>query len=142
MKEDAQFYVGQKAFIHKDGKILILKDAKRSRMPFDYPGGKIQEGEKDLAESLKREVYEETGLEIDVGAAFATCHTTLPPGHRLGGKHLFLVGYKCEYIFGDIKLSDEHTSFQWIDRDEHKALDDGTPFYRMMEKYFEDAKEE
>jgi len=51
MKEDALFYVGQKAFIEKDGNILILNDPSEG---LDFPGGKIQIGELDFPEALRR----------------------------------------------------------------------------------------
>ena len=39
MKKDALFCVGQKAFIDKNGEILILNDQIEG---LDFPGGKIQ----------------------------------------------------------------------------------------------------
>jgi 8-oxo-dGTP pyrophosphatase MutT (NUDIX family) len=33
----------------------------------DLPGRRIDDGESDLEEALRREVREETGVEIDVG---------------------------------------------------------------------------
>ncbi|PIR87549.1 MAG: hypothetical protein COU10_04035 [Candidatus Harrisonbacteria bacterium CG10_big_fil_rev_8_21_14_0_10_45_28] len=59
MKKDALFCIGQKAFIEKDGKILILNDPTEG---LDFPGGKIQEKEardadaSSLSRSLQREV--------------------------------------------------------------------------------------
>jgi 8-oxo-dGTP pyrophosphatase MutT (NUDIX family) len=64
MKKDQVFSVGQKAFIEKNGEILVLI------LPngmLDFPGGKIQEGETDLDIAFKREVKEETGLDIEIG---------------------------------------------------------------------------
>ncbi len=75
MKEDAQFYVVQKTFIRKGNEVLVLGDPEEG---LDYPGGKIQEGEIDPAQSLKREVREETGLEIEVGDPFVTWTNTFP----------------------------------------------------------------
>ena len=49
MKNDALFCVGQKAFIEKDGKVLILGDPTEG---LDFPGGKIQDGEAKDAELL------------------------------------------------------------------------------------------
>ncbi len=51
MENEAIFYVGQKALIEKDSKVLILSDP---LFGVDFPGGKIQEGEEDLILSLKR----------------------------------------------------------------------------------------
>jgi 8-oxo-dGTP diphosphatase len=133
MNEDAEFYVGQKAFIRKGNTVLVLSDPHEG---LDYPGGKIQLGETDLIESLKREVREETGLEIKVGAPLATWTNTFPPHHRLAGKQVYLVGYRCEYVSGDVKLSDEHNKFVWVNKDNYKEIDDGTSYFDILNKYF------
>ncbi len=133
MKEDTLFYVGQKAFIEKDNKVLVLGDPHEG---LDYPGGKIQEGETDLIESLKREVREETGLEIEVGAPFVTWTSTFPSHHRLAGKQVYLVGYRCRYLSGEVKLSDEHDRFHWVTKGNYKEVDDGTAYFDILNKYF------
>jgi len=133
MKEDEIFYVGQKAFIKKGDETLVLGDPIEG---LDYPGGKIQEGETDLVESLKREVREETGLEISVGEPFATWTNTFPDGHRLAGKQVFLVAYKCEYLSGEVKLSHEHDKFSWVNKTNFKEVDDGTSYFDILEKYY------
>lgn len=133
MKEDALFYVGQKAFIEKDGEVLVLGDPIEG---LDYPGGKIQEGEVDLVESLKREVREETGLEISVGEPFATWTNIFPSQHRLAGKRVFLVGYKCIYVSGEVILSNEHDKFSWVTKDNFNTVNDGTSYFEILKKYF------
>jgi len=134
MKEDATFYVGQKASIKKGEEVLVLGDPQEG---LDYPGGKIQEGENDLRESLKREVREETGLEITVGTPFATWTNVFPAHHRLAGKKVFLVGYKCEFVSGDVRLSDEHDTFSWVTKDTYKNANDGTGYFEILDKYFQ-----
>ncbi len=134
MKKDEQFFIGQKAFIAKDNKILVLNDPIEG---VDFPGGKIQIGEKDPVQSLKREVREETQIDIEVGEPFFTFITEFPKGHKNAGKKIFLIAYKCKYISGDVKLSNEHDNFVWVDKDDYKKVDDGTSFFEMLEKYFE-----
>ena len=139
MKDDALFCVGQKAFIEKDGKVLILGDPVEG---LDFPGGKIQEGEaKDgdvfsLIRSLKREVKEETGLEIEVFNPFAVWYHEFPKGHRNYGKVVYLVAFKCRYISGELKLSDEHDKFRWVDKNDYKEVDDGSDYFDVLRKYF------
>lgn len=135
MNEDAIFYVGQKAFIRKEDEILVLGDPLEG---LDYPGGKIQEGEENLTESLRREVMEETGLEIKIGRPFYTWTSIFPKSHRFAGKKLFLVGYKCDYISGDVTLSHEHNKFSWVTKENYKEVDDGTSYFKILEKYFEE----
>jgi 8-oxo-dGTP diphosphatase len=133
MEEDALFYVGQKAFIRKGDDILVLSDPIEG---LDYPGGKIQEQETDLVSSLQREVREETSLEIQVGRPFATWTNVFPSQHRLAGQKVFSVGYMCEYVSGEITLSDEHDKFRWVNKDNFNQVDDGTSYFDTLQTYF------
>lgn len=139
MKNDALFCVGQKAFIEKNGEVLTLGD------PFeglDFPGGKIQEGEardadaSSLIESLKREVMEETGLEIEVHNPFAVWYHEFPKESRNYGKVVYLVGFRCKYVSGEVVLSDEHNKYTWVNKENYKDVDDGSDYFDMLEKYF------
>ena len=140
MNNDALFCVGQKAFIERDGKVLILNDPSEG---LDFPGGKIQDGEaKDgdassLFRSLQREVREETGLEIEVGNPFVVWYHEFPKNHRNYPKVVYLVGFRCKYVSGEIKLSDEHNKFKWVDRNDYAEVDDGSDYFNTLKKYFE-----
>lgn len=131
--EDEIFYVGQKAFIEKDGEVLVISDPNEG---LDYPGGKIQVHEMDLVESLKREVREETSLEIEVGEPFATWINTFPSSHRFAGKKVFLIAYRCKYISREVKLSHEHDNFRWVTIENYNEVNDGTSFFEILKKYF------
>lgn len=140
MNEDALFCVGQKAFIEKDSKVLVLNDPVEG---LDFPGGKIQEGEaKDgdassLIRSLQREVSKETGLEIKVSDPFAVWYHEFPKGHRNYGKVVYLVAFRCKYVSGELKLSDEHDKFKWVSKDDYEEVDDGSDYFDVLRKYFE-----
>lgn len=133
MAQDKMFYVGLKAFIRKNDKTLVLNDPQHG---FDFPGGKIQEGESDFTQALKREVREETGLEIRVGNPFYTWYFEYSPLHRNAGKEVFLVGYMCEYLSGEVTLSDEHDDFQWVGKEEYQKFKDESGYYKALEEYF------
>ncbi|HEY9584389.1 MAG TPA: NUDIX domain-containing protein [Candidatus Paceibacterota bacterium] len=134
MAEDKLFYVGQKAFIEKDGDILILTDPS---IGLDFPGGKIQIGENDFDEALRREVREETGLEIEIGEPFTRWYFEFSSAHRNFGKQVYLIGFRCKYVSGEVVLSDEHSSFRWINKNNYKELDDGSAYFKALEKYFD-----
>ena len=131
--DDEIFYVGQKAFIEKDGEVLVIFDPKEG---LDYPGGKIQEHEMNLVESLKREVREETSLEVEVREPFATWLNIFPESHRFAGKKVFLIAYKYKYISGEVKLSHEHDKFRWVTKENYNEVDNGTSFFEILKKYF------
>jgi len=120
------FQVGQKAFIERDGELLVVF---RQNGWMDYPGGRINEGETDLVASLQREVREETALEVEVEAPFATWLSL--------GSAVYLVGYRCRYLAGEVVLSDEHTSYRWVNRTNFAALDDDSAPFHALRRYFE-----
>ncbi len=130
---DTLFYVAQKAFIKKGDKILVLlKDGKR----VDFPGGKISDEDSNFAESLTREVTEETGLNITVGEPFKTWSFTLPASHKNAGTKVFVVGHECAYLSGDVTISKEHTTSVWVDRHVFTTLDDGSIWFEVLKFYF------
>ncbi len=134
MQKDQVLYVGQKAFIEKDGEVLILL---RSNGWLDFPGGKIQEGESDVDVSLKREVREETGLDIEIGQPFHRWLVELPSGHQEAGKRVFLIGIKCTYAGGEVKTSNEHQGYAWVNKDTYKKFGDGSGHFKALEVYFQ-----
>ncbi len=142
MAQDGLFYVGQKAVIDKDGEVLVLTDHSAG---LDMPGGKIKEGETDFIEELKREVREETGLEIKTGEVFSTGYFEFKnPENKNFGKKVYLVFFKCKYISGDVKLSHEHSGYRWVNKSNYKELGnyrgqkdiDRKDYFWVLEKYF------
>lgn len=99
-------------------------------------------GETDLKESLRREVKEETGLDIEVGEPFYSWVVKFPPHPIYKVNDVYLVAYRCKYVSGEVKLSEEHKSYKWVDRNNYREngyheIDDFTPHLRALEKYFE-----
>lgn len=133
MKNDQTFFVGQKAFINKNGEVLVLT------LPngfLDFPGGKIQEGETDLDTAFAREVVEETNLKVRLGNPFYRWYFELHSQHKDAGKKVFLVAFKCDYISGEIKLSDEHIAHKWVNKNNYQELNNGSDHYKALEAYF------
>lgn len=139
MKQDAVFCIAQKAFIEKDGKLLILMDPIQG---LDFPGGKIQEGEaidgdpSSLTRALQREVKEETGCEIEVLEPFTVWYHEFLRSSRNYGKVAYFVGFRCRYVSGTIRLSSEHDDFRWVDQHTYLDLNDGTEYFEVLRKYF------
>ena len=131
--KDKFFFIGQKAFIERDNKVLVLfgRDS-----VVDLPGGKIQDGEIDFDESLKREVREETGLEIEIVRPIVRWSFKLRYGHNIG-KEVFLVGFKCKYLSGEVKISKEHSGYKWVDKEDYKELSDESEHFKAVESYFD-----
>ncbi|MCH9630472.1 MAG: hypothetical protein S4CHLAM37_04720 [Chlamydiia bacterium] len=109
MNEDS-FHLGLKAFIrNKEGLFLIL----RAKNYWDIPGGRIQKDE-PLVEALKREVFEETGienlLEVEPVQLSLSNIRIKTKSCDVGLIHYF---YYCEVNSPSITISEEHVSYEW-----------------------------
>jgi len=90
--------------IHDGGVLLLLNE----RGEWDLPGGRPDVGE-DHRAALRREVREETGLEVEVGAALAGYLFEVLPG-----RFVRIEPYACRVAAGgDVTLSHEHLEMRW-----------------------------
>lgn len=101
------------AILEKEDKILIAK--KREGKPlaglWEFPGGKIEEGETP-EESLIRELMEEMNIKVRVNEYVG--ESIYDYGD---GKVISLKGFTAEIIEGDIKLTD-HDEYKWVTLEE------------------------
>ena len=113
MSKHGFFQITQKAFIRKGDLLLVMRDKKSGEG--DLPGGRMNENEffEDWQESLRRELEEELGesFKIKINENVSLVHK-----HRvnIGNHPCIILGYDCEYVAGDIRISDEHDYFEWV----------------------------
>ncbi len=102
-----------KAIIMHDRKALIVKRTENHKIgggTWEFVGGKLEFGE-DLLSGLKREIMEETGLEVIVDKLlFATTFKT----HDY--RQVVIINYLCRSNTDKVTLSDEHTDYLWADK--------------------------
>lgn len=62
------------AVIHRDGRVLLAKRPSEGLLGgmWEFPGGTLEETDADLPACLRREIQEELGVDIQVGAPFGT----------------------------------------------------------------------
>lgn len=140
MKQDASYFVSLKGLINRNGKILLLRDPQMDYVhQIELPGGKMQVGETDFRKTLKREIFEETGLKIKVGKPFDITYFAYSSNskHRNTGKQIFIVVFECQYESGNVKLSNEHDSYWWVDKASfNNIFTSKSNLYKIVEKYF------
>ncbi|PIP27945.1 MAG: DNA mismatch repair protein MutT [Candidatus Moranbacteria bacterium CG23_combo_of_CG06-09_8_20_14_all_35_22] len=111
---ERKFGVAVKAIIkNEDGKYLVLYKSEAEEInpnEIDIPGGRIKFGE-NLEESLKREIEEEIGIKIEIIKPARTW------GFVKDDLHLVGITFLAKYISGKIRLSGEHTKYEWIDKE-------------------------
>lgn len=96
---------------------------------YAFPGGHIEEGE-SLAESVIREVYEETGLTIADPKLVAVKDWPLDDGGRY-----IVFCYKATRFSGQLRSSEEG-EVSWVEKDQLDQLDlsyDMLPLLEVME---------
>ncbi|MCH4179467.1 MAG: NUDIX hydrolase [Megasphaera sp.] len=114
--EKALMGMSVKAMIFHDGKLLLLqKNDAEGAHHWEFPGGGLGMNE-NLLMGLKREVREETGLDIHILAPAGTWHYQKKDGCFLNGL-VFTATSDGE----DVCLSDEHIDFCWIRPEELSA---------------------
>jgi len=105
------FRLAAKSFIVNNGKLLVLKrrpnDVHKPSI-WEIPGGRLNLGE-DPIKGLKRETKEETGLDIEVHHPINVSHFT-----RDDNQKITMLVFLCKANSKDIKLSEEHTDYDWI----------------------------
>ncbi len=124
------FFLGIKAVIRNNiGQILLLLDnpdnlvGNRKTPKWDLPGGRVLLNEKP-AHALKREVFEETGLDIEIIDSFAMVLSNIRIPQKKGGDYgLILSIYNCNCSdVKNIKLSKEHINYAFYDSNDAAKL--------------------
>jgi 8-oxo-dGTP diphosphatase len=111
---EAQFWIGVHGVISRAGRILVLRrSASCIYKPgyWDLPGGHLSSGE-TFEQCLKREITEETGLNIEP-------ERLLGLTQALDGPYVQIVFSCGESPAGSIRLEDlEHDHARWMSLDE------------------------
>jgi 8-oxo-dGTP diphosphatase len=112
--------VGVGAVVVRDGKALIVKRAHEPRQgEWSLPGGRVELGE-SLEDATRREIKEETGLDVEVGPLVEVFDRV----HRLDGRvryHFVIVDYLCRSQDGEAKAGDDADDVAWVTGEELEA---------------------
>ena len=116
-------FVAAKAFINCGGKVLVLRESPMYQDSshlgkFDVPGGRLIPGE-GFYDSLLREIKEETGLEnVEIGRPFFINEWRPKKGDEEW--HIIGIYVECFSETQDVKLSQDHSEFKWINPKDYK----------------------
>jgi phosphoglycolate phosphatase len=109
---------------NEQGEVLMIQTHKWSHK-WGIPGGKIKTNEPSEA-ALRREIMEETGLEVrDV--CFQLVQDCIEPPEFYHKAHFLLLNYTAIATSTGVVLNNEAETHRWVSREDAAALDLNTP---------------
>ncbi len=114
--------------IFRDREILLVERGKEPLKGYwSLPGGILETGEK-LEDAIRREVREETGLEIDNLSIFEIFERIIPDAEGRAEYHYVLIDYVCRPSGGELCAATDVSAVAWVPqtRLSEYRLTDGT----------------
>jgi 8-oxo-dGTP diphosphatase len=110
-----------------DGRVLLVKRAHEPlKGEWSLPGGGVEIGE-TLAAAVIREIFEETGLTVEVGEVVEVLDRV---EHAPDGRveyHFVIIDYVCRVLTGTLTCGSDADGAQWVRREDLAA-------YRVTDK--------
>lgn len=116
--------------VYRDDEILLQNRIKKDWQGYTLPGGHIEKGE-SITEAVKREMKEETGLDIYEPKLCGVKQFPIDDGRYI----VFL--YKTDKFSGELLSSDEG-KMEWVKRSEIAKIETVSDFELMLRVFNED----
>jgi len=115
-------YLAVSAAIIRDGKVLIVRRARKPAFGvYTLPGGGVETGE-TLIEAVSREVREETSLAIEPVALAGYREAIVRDAQDDVERHFVILCFAARWISGEPVLNDELDDARWLDPAELTGL--------------------
>jgi ADP-ribose pyrophosphatase YjhB (NUDIX family) len=115
-------FLAVSAAIIRDGKVLIVRRARRPALGiYTLPGGGVEIGE-TLIEAVKREVREETALDIEPVALAGHREAIMRDAAGRAERHFVVLCFASRWISGEPVLNEELSEARWLEPGELSGL--------------------
>ena len=108
------------------GRVLLIR--RRDNQHWEPPGGVLELAE-TIHDGLRREVREETGLDIEPGPLTGV-YKNMPRG-------IIALVFRCKITGGHLTANDEVTAFRWADEQEIRQLTSEAYTVRLLDALHE-----
>ena len=107
-------FLGVGALIFEDAKILLVERGKEPLKGYwSLPGGILETGER-LEAAIRREVREETGLEIEALSIFEIFERIMPDPDGRTEYHYVLIDFLCRPAGGRLQAASDVSRAAWV----------------------------
>jgi len=128
------FGLALKAVLLDDGgRSLVIRRSSSNESSvgdWEWPGGKCEPGEA-FDQALRREVQEETGLDVELRALAGATQFETPEAR------VVLLCVEARVLGGEVRLSAEHDEFAWVSFAEYSGLRLPSHAEKLMLEYAE-----
>ena len=108
-------FLAVSAAIVRDGKVLIVRRARKPALNlYTLPGGVVEVGEQ-LADAVVREVREETSLDIEPLALAGHREAIMRDKEGRVERHFVILSFASRWLKGEPVLNHELDDARWID---------------------------
>jgi 8-oxo-dGTP diphosphatase len=115
-------FLAVSAAIFRDGKVLVVRRARKPALNlYTMPGGVVEAGE-TLAEAVAREVREETALQIEVLALAGHREAVMRDAQGRVERHFVIMCFAARWIAGEPVLNEELDEAHWLAPSEISGL--------------------
>ena len=132
--------VGVGGVVISNGRALLVR---RGSAPLEgqwsIPGGMLEVGE-TILEGVRRELLEETGIEVRVGELIEVFERITPDGNSKTRYHFVVLDYLCEPVSGEARAGSDVVDVAWASPAELASYSISETATRVILKAFKMAQ--
>ncbi|MFZ2360078.1 MAG: NUDIX hydrolase [Anaerolineae bacterium] len=131
--------VGVAAVVLRAGQVLLVQRGREpARGLWGLPGGMLELGE-TVAEGVRREVWEECGVEIEVGPLVGVFEPMQRDDAGRLRYHYVVLDYLARYVGGELQAADDADDARWVSPAELERLPMLVETREMIKRALENA---